>query len=73
MRLLRQGAKVPSMDAVAARRWMEAKGDGGFTLLDVRQPEEYEAGHLPGALLIPLPELPERLGELDPTRPVLAY
>lgn len=33
-------------------------------LLDVRQPDEYAAGHINGAVLIPLGELPQRLGEL---------
>jgi sulfur-carrier protein adenylyltransferase/sulfurtransferase len=34
-------------------------------LLDVRNPHEYSAGHLPGAVLIPLGELPGRLGEIE--------
>ncbi|HSH13426.1 MAG TPA: rhodanese-like domain-containing protein, partial [Desulfurivibrionaceae bacterium] len=42
-------------------------------LLDVRQPGEYEQEHLAGARLIPLKELPERVGELDPAQPVLVY
>lgn len=46
---------------------------GGYTLLDVRQPKEYIGGHIPGAILIPLPELPDRLNELDPEKPVAAY
>ena len=37
----------------------------GAKLLDVRQPEEYVAGHVGGAQLIPLNEVPERMGELD--------
>jgi rhodanese-related sulfurtransferase/rubrerythrin len=44
-----------------------------FTLLDVRQPEEYESEHLPGAKLIPLPELSGRLPELDAEKPTLVY
>jgi rhodanese-related sulfurtransferase len=36
----------------------------GVVVIDVRMPDEYEQGHVPGAILIPLPELPERLGEL---------
>jgi len=43
------------------------------TLLDVRPEREYAAGHLPGALSIPLEELPLRLGELPPGREVVAY
>lgn len=33
-------------------------------LVDVRNPDEYDAGHVPGAQLLPLPELPDRLDEL---------
>ena len=36
----------------------------GAFLLDVRQPDEYEAAHVPGAQLIPLAEVPDRLGEI---------
>lgn len=42
-------------------------------LLDVRQPWEYRLAHLHGAVLIPLPELPWRLHELDPARLVIVY
>jgi len=42
------------------------------TLLDVRQAEELEIAHIAGALHIPLNELPARLGELDPARPIVA-
>ncbi|NKI22528.1 rhodanese-like domain-containing protein [Paenibacillus dendritiformis] len=34
--------------------------------VDVREPEEYADGHIPGAVNVPLSELPERIGELDP-------
>lgn len=43
------------------------------TLLDVREPWEAEIAALPGAVLIPLGELSERVGELDPDREVVAY
>lgn len=42
----------------------------GVTLLDVRYAEELEAASLPGALNIPLPELPQRLTELDRAQPL---
>jgi rhodanese-related sulfurtransferase len=47
----------------------------GPLLLDVRTPEEYAAGHLPGARHVPLQELEARLGELAPyqQRGVIAY
>ncbi len=41
--------------------------------LDVREPWEYQLARLPGALLIPLGELADRVEELDRTRPVAAY
>lgn len=46
---------------------------GEFLLLDVRQPEEYEAGHVPGAMLIPLGELEARQGELDRNKKIITY
>jgi rhodanese-related sulfurtransferase len=46
---------------------------GEFLLLDVRQPEEYEAGYIPGAMLIPLGELEARQGELDRDKKIITY
>lgn len=46
---------------------------GDVTLVDVRPVEEYRAGHLPGALSMPLPELRRRLEELPRDREVVAY
>lgn len=45
----------------------------GVVILDVRPPEEFAAGHLPGAVNIPLSQLPHRLGELPRGREVIAY
>jgi sulfur-carrier protein adenylyltransferase/sulfurtransferase len=42
-------------------------------IVDVREPWEHALVRLPGATLIPLGELTERVGELDPRRPVAAY
>jgi hydroxyacylglutathione hydrolase len=39
-------------------------------LIDVREPWEYLRGHIPGAVLIPLGELPNRVQELDAARPI---
>ena len=44
-----------------------------YTLLDVRQQWEYVAFHLPGAELIPLPELPDSLSELNREQPLVVY
>jgi rhodanese-related sulfurtransferase len=46
---------------------------GAVTILDVRPREEYEAGHIPGALSIPVAELGKRLRELPKNREVVAY
>jgi rhodanese-related sulfurtransferase len=64
---------VKSMDAEGAKAFMKAHKEGSYTLLDVRQPSEYEKERIPGARLVPLPELPNRLRELDPEKPVIAY
>jgi rhodanese-related sulfurtransferase len=42
-------------------------------LLDVRTPDEYGAGAIPGAVNIPLDDLRERLGEVPRRRPIAAY
>ncbi|MBI5282950.1 MAG: metalloregulator ArsR/SmtB family transcription factor [Candidatus Solibacter usitatus] len=47
--------------------------DGAVTVLDVRPREEYRAGHLEGALSVPLRELERRLSELPPGREIAAY
>lgn len=47
--------------------------DQGATLLDVRTPDEWSAGHLPGAELIPLQRLAERMSEVPRDRPVVVY
>jgi len=57
---------VASMDTEEAKAYMAEHEEGTFTLLDVRQPGEYENSRIPGAKLMPLPELADRLGELDP-------
>jgi len=64
---------VKSIDAVEAKQYMNRMSGDAFTLLDVRQPGEYDAEHLPGAKLIPLPELGARLAELDADKPTVVY
>ena len=46
---------------------------GEVTLLDVRPEEEYHAGHIPGAVSVPLAQLERRLSELPRRREVVAY
>jgi len=64
---------VTNLDPTEAAAFMADKTAADYQLLDVRQPGEYEQEHLPNARLIPLKELPERLAELDPDKPLLVY
>ena len=48
----------------------EAARAAGVPLIDVRQPEEYEAAHVPGARLIPLNDVVARLAEVPTEGPV---
>jgi sulfur-carrier protein adenylyltransferase/sulfurtransferase len=52
------------IQAREVRQWREEGRD--FTLLDVRNPQEWEIARIEGSTLIPLHELRDRLGELDP-------
>ena len=47
--------------------------DGAVIVLDVRPAEEYRAGHIPGALSIPLKKLERRLADLPRERDIVAY
>lgn len=46
---------------------------GLVTILDVRPPDEYQSGHVPGAMNMTLAELEERLGEIPNDQEVVAY
>jgi rhodanese-related sulfurtransferase len=80
----RQLAEVErTLDAYRARRHEFEKVSAGelllrmrkneATLLDVRPQAEYQAGHLPGAISIPLDELERRLSELPGGKTIVAY
>lgn len=45
---------------------------GSVQIIDVREPFEWEAGHIEGARHIPMNELPQRMGEIDPQTPAVA-
>jgi rhodanese-related sulfurtransferase len=62
-----------SMNAEESRQFLAGKTSAEVNILDVRQISEYESGHLPGAKLIPLPDLGDRLDELDPSKPTVVY
>ena len=59
--------------AEEARAYMTRGREKNYLLVDVRQPDEYAREHIPGAVLIPLGELPARQNELPPDRDILFY
>jgi len=65
--------KIATRSSAEVRKLIETKGPDEYSLIDVRQPDEYKRGHLPGAKLIPLDDIPDRLGELEPDKPTIVY
>jgi len=61
------------LEPVPAKELLERARKGLVTVIDVRPPEEYAAGHVPGAVNIPLAELEAHLEKLDPEQEVVAY
>jgi len=62
-------AAAPLANATEGRRALRE----GAAALDVREPDEYQSGHLPGAVHIPLGQIPARFMELPRDRPILTY
>jgi len=56
---------VVELTADELRAFIAEREEGRYVLIDVRQPDEYLEGHLPGAQLVPLTELETRVEELD--------
>jgi rhodanese-related sulfurtransferase/predicted transcriptional regulator len=61
------------MEPVRARELLDRARKGLVTVLDVRPPEEYAAGHLPGAINIPVDQLESRLARLPKRKEIVAY
>ncbi len=61
------------LEPIHIQELMERAGDGTVTVLDVRPEAEFEAGHIKGALGIPMDQLEERIDELKPGQEVVAY
>ncbi len=55
------------------KEMVQTKHEDEYVLVDVRQPNEYEKGHIPGAVFIPLGELATRAGELPKGRSLIFY
>lgn len=65
--------KLDDLESVPRGELLQRLRDGSVTLLDVRPEDEFDLGHLPGALNIPLPELMQRLSELPVNQEIIAY
>lgn len=65
---------VHAGDAIAPEDLaVQLQGPEAPVLIDVRTPEEFAAGHVPGALLIPYDQIAERLAEIPKDRPIVLY
>jgi len=61
------------LEPIPAKELLDRARKGLVTVLDVRPPEEFAAGHVPGAINIPVHELEKRIKELPRRREVVAY
>ena len=61
------------LEAIDRETLLERLRASDVVLLDVRPEHEFEEGHLPGALSVPLPVLESRLGDLPRDRTIVAY
>ena len=61
------------LEPVDRNALVERVRSGEVTVLDVRPPEEFHAGHIPGAMSIPVADLKKRLASLPKYREVVAY
>lgn len=62
-----------NLEAVSRKELLRRMRGGLVTVIDTRPPEEFAAGHLPGALNVPLGELKHRLRELPRNQEIVAY
>jgi rhodanese-related sulfurtransferase len=56
---------IPMIENVPAQDWESWIDSTGGTVLDIREPFEWEQGVLPDATLISMGDIPQRIGELD--------
>jgi len=61
------------LEPIPREELIQRAKEGSITVLDVRPPAEYAAGHLPGAVNIPLAELKKHLSEFNPDHEIVAY
>jgi rhodanese-related sulfurtransferase len=62
---------MKQITAAELSAWLADAGRAKPLLLDVREPWEHEKARIEGSQLVPMGEIPARLGELDPDREVI--
>jgi hydroxyacylglutathione hydrolase len=70
---VRATGQAAVVEEVGADELEARRATGTEELVDVRNPSEFEEGHVPGAVNLPLGRLPERLGELPRDRTLVVY
>lgn len=63
--------RVVDVTAESFKKYMNEHPDGEYLLVDVREPQEYEQAHIPGAQLLPLGQLESRLEALPKHRDII--
>ena len=67
-------ARLGTLERFIQSRYIDTgKIPGAVTVIDVRPREEYEAGHIPGALSVPVADLKRRMAQLPKRREIVAY
>jgi rhodanese-related sulfurtransferase/rubrerythrin len=65
--------RIRDLTPEALRRFIQSHKETAYRLVDVRQPGEYEDSHIPGAQLLPLPELVQSMSALPPDQDLVFY
>jgi rhodanese-related sulfurtransferase/DNA-binding transcriptional ArsR family regulator len=65
--------KLDDLQPVTRKQLLRMIREDAVMVLDVRPPDEFASGHVPGAVNIPLRALKERLSEINPDREIVAY
>lgn len=63
--------KKKAAPEITVADYLRGHAGAGAQIVDVREPDEWAEGHLPRSVLMPMAEVPRRMGELDPNRPVI--
>ncbi|HEV2018450.1 MAG TPA: MBL fold metallo-hydrolase, partial [Gemmatimonadaceae bacterium] len=65
--------KLEQVHQIEAAQFRSAASDQHIQIVDVRGPDEWRRGHIPGAIHIPLAALPDRIGELNAAAPIVLH